>query len=70
VYTQVFFEVIVSGIISLISFLACPLLAYSMLKLFQEWDGGVIKENDGGVNSTMIYSKNFGKCHNVPPVQQ
>jgi hypothetical protein len=22
-----------------------------------------------GVNSTMIYCKNFGKCHNVSPVQ-
>jgi hypothetical protein len=31
---------------------------------------GGIKENDGGVNSTMIYCKIFGKCHNVPPVQQ
>jgi hypothetical protein len=31
--------------------------------------GGAIKENDGGVNSTMIYYKNFCKCHNVPPVQ-
>jgi hypothetical protein len=29
-----------------------------------------IKENDGRVNSTMIYYKNFCKCHNVPPVQQ
>jgi hypothetical protein len=28
--------------------------------------GGEIKENDGGVNSTMIYCKNFCKCHNVP----
>jgi hypothetical protein len=32
--------------------------------------GGRIKENDGGVNSTMIYYKNFCKCHNVLPVQQ
>jgi hypothetical protein len=40
-----------------------------MLKLFQEWRGG-IKENDGGVNSTMIYCKNLCKCHNVPLVQQ
>jgi hypothetical protein len=32
--------------------------------------GGGIKENDGGVHSTMIYFKNFCKCHNVPPVQQ
>jgi hypothetical protein len=24
-----------------------------------------IKENDGGVNSTMIYCKNFVKCHNA-----
>jgi hypothetical protein len=29
--------------------------------------GRKIKENDGGVNSTMIYCKNFYKCHNVPP---
>jgi hypothetical protein len=31
-----------------------------------------IKESNGGVNSTMmylIYCKNFGKCHNVPPAQ-
>jgi hypothetical protein len=28
------------------------------------------KENDGGVNSTMKYCKNFCKCHNEPPVQQ
>jgi hypothetical protein len=28
--------------------------------------GRRIKENYGGVNSTMIYCKNFGKCHNVP----
>jgi hypothetical protein len=31
--------------------------------------GGKIKENGGGVNSTMIfliYCKNFCKCHNVP----
>jgi hypothetical protein len=25
-----------------------------------------IKENDGGVNSTMIYCKNFCRCHSVP----
>jgi hypothetical protein len=30
-----------------------------------EVGGGMIKENDIGVNS-----KNFGKCHNVPPEQQ
>jgi hypothetical protein len=29
-----------------------------------------IKENDGRVNSTMIYCKNLGKCYSVPPVQQ
>jgi hypothetical protein len=29
-----------------------------------------IKENDRGVSSTMIYCKNFCKCHNVPPVQK
>jgi hypothetical protein len=32
--------------------------------------GGRIKKNDGRVNSTMIYYKNFCKCHNVPPLQQ
>jgi hypothetical protein len=31
---------------------------------------GRIKKNDGGVNLTMIHCKNFGKCHNAPPVQQ
>jgi hypothetical protein len=25
-----------------------------------------IKENDGGVNLTVMYYKNFDKCHNVP----
>jgi hypothetical protein len=33
---------------------------------------GWIKDNDGGMNSTMIYliyCKNFCKCHNVPPAQ-
>jgi hypothetical protein len=29
-----------------------------------------IKKNDEGVNSTMIYCKNFCKCHNLPLVQQ
>jgi hypothetical protein len=29
--------------------------------------GEGIKENDGGVNLTMIYRKNFGKCHNASP---
>jgi hypothetical protein len=32
--------------------------------------GREIKENDRGVNSTIIYCKNFCKCHNVPLVQQ
>jgi hypothetical protein len=36
------------------------------LKLFQEWEEGRIKGNDGGVNSAMIYCKNFCKCHSVP----
>jgi hypothetical protein len=27
---------------------------------------GGIKKNDDGVNLTMIYCKNFGKCHNYP----
>jgi hypothetical protein len=29
-----------------------------------------IKKNDGGMNSTMTYYKNFCKCYNVPPKQQ
>jgi hypothetical protein len=32
------------------------------MKLFQKW-GKREKENGGGVNSTMIYCKNFYKCH-------
>jgi hypothetical protein len=32
--------------------------------------GGGIRENDGGVNLTLIYCKNFYKCHNVLLVQQ
>jgi hypothetical protein len=32
--------------------------------------GWGIKENDEGVNSSMIHCKNFCKCHNVPPTQQ
>jgi hypothetical protein len=32
--------------------------------------GGGEIENDGGVNSAMIYCKNFYKCHSVPPTQQ
>jgi hypothetical protein len=28
--------------------------------------GEGIKENGGGVNSTMIYCENFCKCHNGP----
>jgi hypothetical protein len=30
-----------------------------MLKLFQEWGKGGIKDNDGRVNSTMAYCKYF-----------
>jgi hypothetical protein len=29
--------------------------------------GEGIKENDGGVSSSMIYCKKFYKCHNVLP---
>jgi hypothetical protein len=32
--------------------------------------GRGIKKNGGGMNSTMVYCKNFCKCHNMPPVQQ
>jgi hypothetical protein len=38
------------------------------VETLQWW--GDIKENDGGVNSTMMCCKNFCKCHNIPPVQQ
>jgi hypothetical protein len=31
-----------------------------------EIGGGGIKENNGGMNSTMLYYKNFCKCYNVP----
>jgi hypothetical protein len=31
--------------------------------------GERIKENDWGMNSTMVYYKNFCKCNNVPPLQ-
>jgi hypothetical protein len=40
------------------------------LKLFQELEERVIKENDGGFNSSMIYflyCKDLCGCHNVPP---
>jgi hypothetical protein len=29
-----------------------------------------VKENGGGVNSTMIYCEHFCKCHNAPPEQK
>jgi hypothetical protein len=32
-------------------------------------EGGKIKENHGGVYLTMIYCKNFCKCHKLSPVQ-
>jgi hypothetical protein len=38
-----------------------------LLKLFQEWGQEGIKEKMEGVNSSVIYCKNFCKCHNVPP---
>jgi hypothetical protein len=31
-----------------------------------EIGAGRIKENSGGMNSTMLYYKNFCECHNVP----
>jgi hypothetical protein len=43
-----------------------------LLKLFEEWGEGEVKENGGGMNSSLtylIYCKNFYKCHNVPPTQ-
>jgi hypothetical protein len=46
---------------------------WDLLKLFQEWGKGG-KEDDGGVNSTiiyLIYCKNFCKYHSCPhPAQQ
>jgi hypothetical protein len=44
-------------------------LAVPLSKLVQEW-GRVIKEREIGVDSTMMYFKNFCKCHSIPPVQQ
>jgi hypothetical protein len=41
-----------------------------IVEIIPEMGEGGIKENDGGVNSTMIYCKNVGKCRNVPTVQQ
>jgi hypothetical protein len=32
--------------------------------------GRRIKKNYGGMNSTMVYYKNFCKCHNIPPQQK
>jgi hypothetical protein len=32
--------------------------------------GRKVEDNDGGVNSTLIYCKHFCKCHNVPPLQR
>jgi hypothetical protein len=40
-----------------------------LLQLFQEWEEGRIKENDGGGEfkyDTVDIFKNFCKCHNVP----
>jgi hypothetical protein len=42
----------------------------ALLKLFQELEKGRQRRMMEKANSTMIYSKNFGKCHNVSPVQQ
>jgi hypothetical protein len=47
------------------------------VKIFQGWGGRGIKENDGGdefnydknLSSYSTMSKNFCKCHNVPPAQ-
>jgi hypothetical protein len=50
-------------------------IMYSCMEM-ETWDietitgKGGIKENDGGVNSTMTYCKSFCKCHNVPLLQQ
>jgi hypothetical protein len=38
-------------------------------KIIPRMARGKIKENDGGVNFTKIYSEHFCKCHNVLPVQ-
>jgi hypothetical protein len=38
------------------------------VKLFQEW--GRIKENDGGVNSTMRYYKDFAKYQPAPTIKK
>jgi hypothetical protein len=37
------------------------------LKVFQVWRKRGLRRMMEGVNSTMIYYKNFGKCHSVLP---
>jgi hypothetical protein len=36
-----------------------------MMKLFQEWGEGGLRRMMEGVSSSLIYCKNFCKCHNV-----
>jgi hypothetical protein len=45
-------------------------VVYENGKMRPGMGGGGIRENNGGANSTMIYCKNFCKCHNVCAVQQ
>jgi hypothetical protein len=41
------------------------------VELFQEWDvGRKLRRMMEGVNSTLAYSKDFCKCHNIPTIQQ
>jgi hypothetical protein len=35
------------------------------IEIIPGMEGGGTEENDEGVNSTMTYYKNFGKCHYV-----
>jgi hypothetical protein len=41
---------------------------WDLLKLFWQW-GKRIGQNGEGVNSTMMYNKNFCECHIILPVQ-
>jgi hypothetical protein len=36
------------------------------VEIIQGMEGGRIKENDGGVNSIVMYCRNFCKFHKVP----
>jgi hypothetical protein len=50
----------------MVQILCTHVYKWKNVKTIPEMGGGRIKENGEGVNSSMIYCKNFCKCHNVP----